>query len=157
SQRLIPHETRSDLQSSRRHWEINSGWEAVANDVAIRLLGAAAAWRGEDRLTFKTRKALAVLAYLAAARPQRRHDLAAMFWPGRDPDRARASLRTTLGYLRRTLGDAAGASLETTRHTVGLTPSSSLTIDIKTLDWAAPGNSDGVGAGPGQAARASRC
>lgn len=113
------------------------GSEAVANDVTIRLLGAAAAWRGEEQLTFKTRKALAVLAYLAAAaRPQRRHDLAAMFWPGRDPDRARTSLRTTLGFLRRTLGDAAGASLETTRHTVGLTPSSSLMIDIKTLDRA---------------------
>lgn len=126
-----------DLQSSRRHWEINSGWQAVANDVAIRLLGAAAAWRGEEKLTFKTRKAVAVLAYLAAAgRPQRRHDLAAMFWPGRDPDRARASLRTTLGYLRQALGDAAGASLETTRHTIGLTPSNFLTIDIKTLDRA---------------------
>lgn len=78
-----------------------------------------------------------MLAYLAtAARPQRRHDLAAMFWPGRDPDHARASLRTTLGYLRRTLGDAAGASLEATRHTIGLTPSSFLTIDIKALDRA---------------------
>lgn len=59
-----------------------------------------------------------------------------MFWPGRDPDRARASLRTTLGYLRQTLGDAAGAFLETTRHTIALTPSNFLTVDIKLLDRA---------------------
>src|SRR5215472_308766 len=111
------------------------GGSAVAHVVEIRLLGAAAAWRGGVQLTFKTRKALAVLAYLAAAAgPQRRQDVAAMFWPGGDPDHARASLRTTLGYLRQSLGEAAAGSLVTTRETIGLAPSPLLTVDIKTVD-----------------------
>jgi DNA-binding SARP family transcriptional activator len=103
--------------------------------VRIQLLGSAAAWRGDTRLLFKTRKTLAVLAYLAAAvDTQRRQDLAALLWPSHDPDRARASLRTTLGYLRQALGDAVHGALVTTRDSIGLSTSQLLTVDIHILD-----------------------
>jgi serine/threonine-protein kinase len=48
-------------------------------------------------------KRIALLAYLAAARPRgyhRRDKLAALFWPELPEDRARAALRTTLSRLR---------------------------------------------------------
>lgn len=53
-------------------------------------------------------KRLAVLAYLACARPRgfhRRDKVAALFWPELSSDRARAALRTTLSRLRDDLGD----------------------------------------------------
>lgn len=49
-------------------------------------------------------KRLALLAYLAAARPGtllRRDTLLALFWPDADDDRARNSLRQSVHFLRR--------------------------------------------------------
>ena len=53
---------------------------------------------------------LALLAYLAAARPRGFHSrdtLIALFWPESDGERARNSLRQALHHLRRSLGEAA--------------------------------------------------
>ena len=50
---------------------------------------------------------MAVLAYLASARPRgfhRRDKIAALFWPELDDERARSSLRTTLTRIRDDLG-----------------------------------------------------
>ena len=55
-------------------------------------------------------KRLALLAYLAAARPRgyrSRDTLLALFWPESDGERARNSLRQALHHLRRSLGEAA--------------------------------------------------
>lgn len=55
-------------------------------------------------------KRLAVLAYLASARPRgfvSRETLLALFWPEADTERARNSLRQALHQLRRALGDEA--------------------------------------------------
>ena len=55
-------------------------------------------------------KRLALLAYLATARPrgfQSRDALLALFWPEADDERARNSLRQALHQLRRSLGEAA--------------------------------------------------
>ncbi|HET7187582.1 MAG TPA: tetratricopeptide repeat protein [Gemmatimonadaceae bacterium] len=55
-------------------------------------------------------KRLALLAYLAAARPRGFHSrdtLLALFWPESDGERARNSLRQALHHLRRSLGEAA--------------------------------------------------
>ncbi|CAN5473843.1 BTAD domain-containing putative transcriptional regulator [soil metagenome] len=52
-------------------------------------------------------KRFALLVYLALAAPgqfERRDPLLALFWPESDEERARASLRTTLHFLRRSLG-----------------------------------------------------
>jgi predicted ATPase/DNA-binding SARP family transcriptional activator len=60
---------------------------------------------GDGRLlTFRTRKALALLIYLALEGGlQLREKLAALFWPESDAASSRAALRTTLSYLQRTL------------------------------------------------------
>jgi DNA-binding SARP family transcriptional activator/TolB-like protein len=53
-------------------------------------------------------KRLALLGYLAAASPQgfhRKDKLLALFWPESDQERARASLRQVVLYLRRSLGE----------------------------------------------------
>lgn len=72
--------------------------------VAIDLLGPPdVRWQGQ-RLGFRTRRALALLAYLAASEAgQPRDRLAALFWPESDPPARRAMLRTTLQHLRHAL------------------------------------------------------
>jgi serine/threonine-protein kinase len=55
-------------------------------------------------------KRLALLVYLATARPRGFHSrdtLLALFWPESDDERARNSLRQALHHLRRSLGEAA--------------------------------------------------
>jgi predicted ATPase/DNA-binding SARP family transcriptional activator len=65
------------------------------------LLGAPEVRHGGQLVTFPTRKALALLAYLAVeGRPQPREKLAALFWPESDAERSRTMLRRTLAYLR---------------------------------------------------------
>jgi DNA-binding SARP family transcriptional activator len=70
---------------------------------------------GTDRdASLRRSKRVALLAYLAAARPRgfhRRDKIAALFWPELPDDRARAALRTTLSRLR----DEYGADLIRTR------------------------------------------
>jgi DNA-binding SARP family transcriptional activator len=70
------------------------------------LLGPPRVERDGRAIEFDTRKAIALLAYLILeGRTQSRDQLAAMFWPDADQDRARASLRRTLSPVRTALGD----------------------------------------------------
>ncbi|HSO93822.1 MAG TPA: BTAD domain-containing putative transcriptional regulator, partial [Candidatus Dormibacteraeota bacterium] len=72
-------------------------------------------------VSFRTKKTLALLAYLAMDRgPHPRERIADVFWPGADGPAARDSLRTALVYLRQTLGQAASAVLITTKDRVGV-------------------------------------
>jgi DNA-binding SARP family transcriptional activator/TolB-like protein len=62
----------------------------------------------EVRSVLAQPKRLALLAYLAMAAPGgfvRRETLLAMFWPESDDERARASFRQAVRYLRRSLGE----------------------------------------------------
>src|SRR5205085_980723 len=94
--------------------------QAIMSAVRLQLLGPPRAWRDEQSLAFKTRKTLALLAYLAAERGLHpRGQLAALLWPDRAEAEARNSLRSALVYLRQALGDA-DAALAVTRETVGL-------------------------------------
>ena len=69
-------------------------------------------------LDVDTRKATALLAYLAiTGRHVRRDTLASLLWPETDPDRARSALRRTLSTLRSALD---GRWLETDRDLVSL-------------------------------------
>ncbi|HNB51475.1 MAG TPA: hypothetical protein PK530_06010, partial [Anaerolineales bacterium] len=78
-------------------------------------------------LAFDTRKALALLAYLALHdHPVQRDTLAAFFWPELDQSRARAALRRTLTPLNHALGENA---LLATRDTLALHPDYSLWVD----------------------------
>lgn len=71
----------------------------------IRLLGTPVIEVDGTPLRVDTRKATALLAYLAVtARPHEREHLAALLWPDYPSDSARASLRRTLSTLSTALG-----------------------------------------------------
>ncbi|WP_111429238.1 BTAD domain-containing putative transcriptional regulator [Rhodobacteraceae bacterium DSL-40] len=73
-------------------------------------------------LQFSSRKALAILTYLAlqSARSESRERIATMLWSDSGPDQARGALRQTLRRLKQDLGPA-GELLEADRNTVRLT------------------------------------
>lgn len=74
--------------------------------MELRLLGPPAVLVDGRPLQVDTRKAVALLAYLAAAEsPPGRDQLAALLWPEADADRARNALRRTLSALRTGLGE----------------------------------------------------
>ena len=79
--------------------------------IELRTLGALDL-RGPDgqqiRSVLAQTKRLALLVYLATATPRgyhRKDALLALFWPDSDQERARASLRQVVLYLRRSLGE----------------------------------------------------
>ena len=76
-----------------------------------------------------TRKAIALLMYLAVTgQAHRRDTLATLLWPDYDQERARASLRRTLSALKKGLG---GNWLDVHREQIGLLDSSEVSIDIE--------------------------
>ena len=86
--------------------------------LRIALLGPPSIEVDGRPLEVDTRKATALLAYLAfTARPVRRDSLASLLWPETNPDRARATLRRTLSTLKSALDSR---WLEVGRDTVAL-------------------------------------
>jgi DNA-binding SARP family transcriptional activator/Tfp pilus assembly protein PilF len=86
--------------------------------LEIRLLGPVEIQVDGTPLQVDTRKAVALLAYLAVAgRPQDRDHLVDLLWPGYDDERGRASLRRTLSALKSGLRDG---WVEVDRARVGL-------------------------------------
>jgi DNA-binding SARP family transcriptional activator len=74
--------------------------------LELDLLGPPQAREGAYQLTFRTQKTLALLVYLAVTNtPQPRAHLAALLWPDRQEERARATLRSTLRLLREALAN----------------------------------------------------
>lgn len=74
--------------------------------LRIALLGAPMITAGGAAIETDTRKATALLAYLAVSeQPQRRATLATLLWPDTDEQKARGALRRTLSVLRSALGD----------------------------------------------------
>ena len=87
--------------------------------LRIALLGSPLIEVDEKPFAVDTRKATALLAYLAiSGRPAGRDVVAGLLWPEADPDRARSALRRTLSTLRTALGDR---WLTTDRDSVALT------------------------------------
>lgn len=96
--------------------------------LAIRLLGPLEVTVSGRPIVVDTRKAMAIVALVAAeGRSFAREELAAMFWPDADDDAARAALRRTLSALRGAVGDRgllidrARVSLAPERMTIDLT------------------------------------
>lgn len=94
--------------------------------VQLRTLGDTVVRRsgdsGEEAMYLQPKR-LAVLAYLAAARPRglhRRDSLVAVFWPEHDDERARNALSQTLHAIRRKLG--ADVLLTEGHELVGVNP-----------------------------------
>src|SRR5262245_1105993 len=90
-----------------------------------------------SRLTFRTQKAQALLAFLAVPLGQvhRRDKLAALLWGAMRDEQARTSLRQALYDLRKNLGDAAGV-LRTEGEMVSLDPTA-VELDVATFTRAA--------------------
>jgi len=77
---------------------------------------------GEPDFSVASKKARALLAYVAMQEPMRssRERLATLFWPERVDRMARQNLRACIAALRRDLGDAGDAVLVTDDETVAL-------------------------------------
>ena len=98
--------------------------------LTIRLLGAPLIEVGGKPIYVDTRKATALLAYLAMRDgPQRRETLAVFFWPELDERKARGALRRTLSTLKRGLGLAA-ESLRSDRRNITLRRNDQLWVDV---------------------------
>src|SRR5436189_5874666 len=84
-------------------------------------------------IALPTRKALALLAYLAVeGGAHSREKLTAIFWPESNANQGRATLRSTLAYLRDGLG-APDAHLSATRDTLAFKIDSDVDLDVQTL------------------------
>ncbi len=98
------------------------------SQVLVRLFGPPSLERAGRRVEVDTRKALALLAYLALAdRPVSRAALAALLWPDYDQKRAAANLRRTLWSLNRALG---AGLVEADNDVVALATGPDLRIDV---------------------------
>jgi DNA-binding SARP family transcriptional activator len=92
------------------------------------LLGPPRLEQEENPAEFDTRKAMALLAYLAVTgQPHSRNILAALFWPEYDQGQARANLRRTLSALTKAIGKA---WLEVDRETLSLAQSGNFWLDV---------------------------
>ncbi len=72
--------------------------------LEVRLLGNPEVKVTGSPLRVDTRKAIAILAYLAVEGAASRDHLTALLWPEAAPDRARATFRRTLSALRTGIG-----------------------------------------------------
>ena len=98
------------------------------SQLTIHLLGAPGIARDGAPITVDTRKATALLAYLAVTgRSHAREALAALLWPEYDDEHARSALRRTLSTLRAAL-DAPHLVID--RDTVSLVPGAGLWVDV---------------------------
>ena len=88
-------------------------------DLSLALLGPPVVERDGDRVTFDTKKAVALLAVLGVTdRDQSRDRLAALLWPESDTTHARGSLRRTLSVTAAAMGEG----LTISRAAVALRP-----------------------------------
>ncbi len=103
----------------------------AAADIVISVLGSPRVECGGAAVKFDTRKATALLAYLAVTdQPQRRETLAALLWPDADETRARSALRRTLSVVKQGLTDR---GLSVTRDEVALLDGDGIAIDVREL------------------------
>lgn len=88
--------------------------------ISVCLLGPPRIERDGEAVSVDTRKAIALLAYLAVTgRPAGRDSLAALLWPDADQSRGRAALRRTLSALNSALR---GRGLRIEREVLALEP-----------------------------------
>ena len=97
--------------------------------LEVRLLGDPEVVVGGSPLQVDTRKAIAILAYLAVEGTTSRDHLTALLWPEAAPERARASFRRTLSSLRTGIGTD---HLQSDRDRVSLT--GAIDIDVASFE-----------------------
>jgi DNA-binding SARP family transcriptional activator len=99
------------------------------------------AWLGTPQVsyagqpvTFRTRKALALLVYLTTeAGQQSREKLTTLFWPESDSARGRGMLRTSLAHLREVMDTFATTHLLVEPQTLGFDFQSDFELDLHTI------------------------
>jgi DNA-binding SARP family transcriptional activator len=92
------------------------------SEIRLFLFGAPRIERDGVRVEVDTRKAVALVAYLAVEdQAFRRDSLAGLLWPEHDSNQARGALRRTLSTLKKAMG---GEGIVADRATVGLAPNS---------------------------------
>lgn len=98
------------------------------NQLSLRLLGSPLIERQDLAIEVDTRKAIALLAYLAIE-PQihQREALSTLLWPNADEQHSRAALRRTLSTLNKALD---GPFLEIGREHISLQSSVSIWVDV---------------------------
>jgi DNA-binding SARP family transcriptional activator len=85
--------------------------EVSDGKLSLKLPGPPEARHGGRSVRFHARKAVALLAYLAAEGGRhRRGEIIELLWPGRDEAHGRAVLKSALSSLRKALGESAEPS-----------------------------------------------
>ena len=109
--------------------------------VTVRTLGPPSVAVGETALRFPSRKALALVLYVALRNtPCSRSSLATLLWPDSAPERAMTSLRSTLARVRRTFEDVEVDPLAADRQSVWLREGVSVRVDAGELADVAAGS-----------------
>src|SRR5712692_7158721 len=126
------------------------------SQLQLSLLGTPVVKHGERALTFSTRKALALLVYLAVeGGTHPRKTLSEAFWPELDAEHGRAALRATLLELRKLLerthepGERAHLLIE--RDMLGFDQGSPLILDLRIVESASKQVGRGIETLAGQA------
>ncbi len=97
-------------------------------ELAFYLLGSPRIERNGASVDVDTRKAIALLAYLAVTgQPHQRDALAGLLWPDYDQTSARAALRRTLSALNKALEDV---GIQATRESLSFDRSSGMVVDL---------------------------
>jgi DNA-binding SARP family transcriptional activator len=96
--------------------------------LTVSFLGAPRIERDWHAVTLDSRKAVALLAYLAiTGQPQSRAELMTLLWPESDQAHAQNTLRYTLSVLKKAIG---GVWLDAGREAIGLHHSPDLWFDV---------------------------
>jgi DNA-binding SARP family transcriptional activator len=110
----------------------------------LSLLGTPEVRHAGQVLTFRTRKALALLIYLVVKGGKHsREKLTALFWPESDEEHSRATLRSTLVYVRTTLGEMSNPAMPhllIEHDAIGFNFASDFDLDLNTLQAACTRN-----------------
>jgi DNA-binding SARP family transcriptional activator len=106
--------------------------------LSLNVFGSPDVRHAGQPLKFRTRKALALLIYLAIEGGMHsREKITALLWPDSDRSHGRTMLRTTLAYLRDALdGDPQPAHLVVERDALGFDRSAECDLDLLTLEAA---------------------
>src|SRR5579885_2341605 len=97
--------------------------------LALYLLGAPRIERDGTAIDVDTRKAIALIAFLAVTHERYSRDrLVGLLWPDYDQQHARATLRRTLSTLNKAIG---ADWLDLDREMIGLPPHEGLWLDVE--------------------------
>ncbi len=109
--------------------------------TTLRLLGGFRLWADGGTIALPTRKAEALLAYLALQPDQRhgRETLAALLWGRQSDEQARRNLRHCLASLRKALGARAAAVMDVDRGSIMLR-ADGIEVDVGALRQLSNGN-----------------